>query len=298
MTTIVMTGATSGIGEIAARTLAKTPANRLILGARGDAPRGTNTYQLDLASLASVRQFAGVVASETVEIDALVLNAGLSRTDVSGRTVDGFETTFAVNHLGHYLLLRLLGPRLAHRAVVVMTTSGTHNPAERTLLPPPRHADAWLLAHPDQDPELDQQPRAAGGRAYASSKLCTILTARAFAAQAEVDARQITVVAYDPGPTPGTRLVRDAPLPVRVVWQLFGTPLLRPLVARFNSRAVAGRTLAELALGITRPPAGCIHAVLRRNRLAWQDPSELAQRDDVMTKLWHDSAVLVGLQTT
>ncbi len=294
MTTIVMTGATSGIGEIAARRMAAEAGNRLILGARGRAPKGLTTCPLDLATLDGVRSFAAAVGEQAPEINALVLNAGLSRTDADGRTVDGFETTFAVNHLGHYLLLRLLLPQLADGGVVVLTTSGTHNPAEKALLPPPRHADARLLAHPDQDPGLDREPRTAGGRAYASSKLCTVLTARALAAQPEARARRLTVVAYDPGPTPGTGLVREAPLPVRAGWWLLGSPLRR-IVPRFNSRAAAGRALAELALGTTRPPAGHVHAALRRDRLTWPDPSDLALRDDIMTKLWQDSAALVGL---
>src|SRR5208282_6308458 len=73
------------------------------------------------------------------------------------RTSDGFETTFAVNHLAHYLLLRLLLPRLARGAVVVMTTSGTYDPAEKTIIPPPRHAKARLLAYPDLDPALTRR---------------------------------------------------------------------------------------------------------------------------------------------
>jgi NAD(P)-dependent dehydrogenase (short-subunit alcohol dehydrogenase family) len=56
---------------------------------------------LDLTKLASVRAFATSVRERLghTRIDALVLNAGVIRPDVTGRTVDGFETTFAVNHL-------------------------------------------------------------------------------------------------------------------------------------------------------------------------------------------------------
>jgi NAD(P)-dependent dehydrogenase (short-subunit alcohol dehydrogenase family) len=93
-------------------------------------------------------------------IDALVLNAGLSPHSDSNRTADGFETTFAVNHLAHYLLLRLLMPHLAPRTIVVLTTSSTHDPAAKTILPAPRHADAQMLAHPDRDPQHDAKPRA------------------------------------------------------------------------------------------------------------------------------------------
>jgi NAD(P)-dependent dehydrogenase (short-subunit alcohol dehydrogenase family) len=77
------------------------------------------------------------VSGRVDRIDALVLNAGLIRADVDAGTVDGYEPTFAVNHLAHYLLLRLLLDRLADGARVVQTTSGTHDPAERSGFPAP-----------------------------------------------------------------------------------------------------------------------------------------------------------------
>jgi NAD(P)-dependent dehydrogenase (short-subunit alcohol dehydrogenase family) len=211
MATIVMTGGTSGLGQVAANRLLATPGTRLLLGARRPGPPAAETIPLDLAYLDNVRSFAAAVGErlDAIPIDALVLNAGRSG-DAAGRTADGFETTFVVNHLAHYLLLRLLLPRLADHARIVLTTSGTHDPARRAPLPPPRHADAQLLAHPELDPDRDRQPRAASGRAYTASKLCVVLTARALAAQPEARARQFTVIAYDPGRTPGTGLRSDA----------------------------------------------------------------------------------------
>jgi NAD(P)-dependent dehydrogenase (short-subunit alcohol dehydrogenase family) len=296
MTTIVMTGGTSGLGQIAASRMLAAPGTRLLLGARRQGPPGTETLPLDLTHLESVRSFAAAVGDRlgATPIDALVLNAGRSG-DADGRTVDGFETTFVVNHLAHYLLLRLLLPRLANQARIVLTTSGTHDPAQRAPLPPPRHADARLLARPELDPDRDQRPRTAGGRAYTASKLCVVLTARALAAQPEARARQLTVVAYDPGRTPGTGLLRNEGLVLRALWRVLGSPLLRPLVPRANSRKAAGGALAELALGRTRPPAGRIYATLRHGDLTWPDPSELARRDELMHALWRDSATLVGL---
>jgi NAD(P)-dependent dehydrogenase (short-subunit alcohol dehydrogenase family) len=201
--TIVMTGGTSGLGQVAANRLLATPSTRLLLGARRPGPPAAETIPLDLAYLDNVRSFAAAVGGrlDAIPIDALVLNAGRSG-DAAGRTADGFETTFVVNHLAHYLLLRLLLPRLADHARIVLTTSGTHDPAQRAPLPPPRHADAQLLAHPELDPDRDRQPRTASGRAYTASKLCVVLAARALAAQPEARARQFTVVAYDPGRTP------------------------------------------------------------------------------------------------
>jgi NAD(P)-dependent dehydrogenase (short-subunit alcohol dehydrogenase family) len=297
MSTIVMTGGTSGLGQLAASHMLATPGTRLLLGARRPGPPAAETLPLDLTHLDSVRSFATAVGQRlgATPVDALVLNAGRSGRDTDGRTADGLETTFVVNHLAHYLLLRLLLPRLANHARIVLTTSGTHDPAQRAPLPPPRHATARLLAHPELDPDRDQRPRAAAGHAYTASKLCVVLTARALAAQPEAQARQLTVVAYDPGRTPGTGLLRNEALVVHALWQVLGLPLLRPLVPRANSREAAGRALAELALGRARPPAGRIYAALRRDQLTWPDPSELARRDELMHTLWRDSAELVGL---
>jgi NAD(P)-dependent dehydrogenase (short-subunit alcohol dehydrogenase family) len=295
MRTIVMTGATSGFGVVTADRIGAAPETRLLLGARGTAPDGVESLPLDLVTLASVRSFAAAVIERLgdTEIDALVLNAGTLNRDVDGRTPDGFETTFAVNHLAHYLLLRLLLGSLARGATVILTTSGTHDPAEGASLPAPRHADARLLAHPDRETDPDK-PGQAGRQAYTASKLCNVLTARALAAVPEARARQVTGIAYCPGQTPGTGLVRNMPLPLRTAWRVFGSPL-RKLLPPFNSREAAGQALADLALGVVRPPANNYYAALRGGRLTWREPSELARRDDVMYALWRDSAELVGV---
>jgi hypothetical protein len=70
------------------------------------------------------------------------------------------------NHLAHYLLLRLLLPRLAQGATVVLTTSCTHDPAEKTIIATPLHADARFLAYPERDPTRVPHPLIAGGCAY------------------------------------------------------------------------------------------------------------------------------------
>ncbi len=296
MTTVVMTGGTSGFGVETVKQLLLAPNTRLLLGVRRAGPPGVETLPLDLTQLDQVRAFSAAVGQKlgATEINALVLNAGLQCPDADARTPDGFETTFAVNHLAHYLLLRLLLPRLAPGAVVVLTTSGTHDPAEGKIIPPPRHANARLLAYPEQDPDRDQSSLTAGGRAYSSSKLCNLLTARALAAHPATQACRFTVIAYDPGPTPGTGLVRNSGFAINLVWRMLGTPL-RLLVPRFNSRKVAGGALADLTLGKIQPPAERVYAALRRGRLTWPDPSELARRDEVMVALWRDSAALVGL---
>ncbi|TCK26074.1 oxidoreductase [Pseudonocardia endophytica] len=121
--TVVVTGANSGIGRVAARVMAGRGA-RVLLGVR-DVAKGheaaasmtgeTDVRRLDLADLASVRAFADAVDEP---VDLLVNNAGLMIPPL-GRTADGFELQFGTNHLGHFALTNLLLPRVTGRVVTV-----------------------------------------------------------------------------------------------------------------------------------------------------------------------------------
>jgi NAD(P)-dependent dehydrogenase (short-subunit alcohol dehydrogenase family) len=289
---IVMTGGTSGLGAVAVRRFVAAR-ETVILGVRGAAPPGTESIALDLTQLDQVRAFAAKVEHVLGDraIDALVLNAGGYG---HGRTREGYDGTLVVNHLAHYLLAQLLWRRIAQRGRVVLTTSGTHDPAERTIIPPPRHANVLWLAKPENDPELDADPAKAARRAYASAKLCVVLHACALAARADTSARAITVIAYDPGPTPGTGLARDLPRPARFMWESL-PGLVRLFMRGANTVEGAGEALAELVMGKERPPAGRVYVALRRGKLTWRDPSELARRDELMSALDRDSASLVAL---
>ncbi|MFE6150464.1 oxidoreductase [Streptomyces sp. NPDC057889] len=137
--TAVVTGANSGIGYITARELARKRA-RVVLACRSEA-RGTAALerlrsevpgaqaefgQLDLGDLSSVRKFAGSHGNGE-RLDLLINNAGVMALP-QGRTADGFETQFGVNHLGHFALTGLLLPRLLDTpgARVVSVSSGFH----------------------------------------------------------------------------------------------------------------------------------------------------------------------------
>lgn len=288
---IVMTGGTRGLGRVAAQQLEGSATK--IMGARdpSSVPPGWQVESLDLSSLASVRAFAASLPRG--EISHLILNAGGQNANADGRTADGFETTFGTNHLAHYLLLRLLMPRLATGARIVITSSGTHDPAEKTGVPAPRHANAELLAYPERSKPHERSAMIAGMRAYSSSKLCNLMTARFLASTREAQAGRWSIVAFDPGLTPGTGLIRHQPWLVRtIVWPLL--PLFVPLSKGMNSLADAGRGLAELATTATAPP-GRVYAALRKGNLTWPDPSEMAREDTAMNALWHDSAKLVGI---
>jgi NAD(P)-dependent dehydrogenase (short-subunit alcohol dehydrogenase family) len=121
--TVVVTGASSGLGFATARELA-TAGARVVLAVRDEAkghraaaamPGTTEVRQLDLGDLASVRAFA---AAWTGPLDILINNAGIMQVP-PGRTSDGFEVQIGTNHLGPFALTNLLMPHLTGRVVTV-----------------------------------------------------------------------------------------------------------------------------------------------------------------------------------
>ena len=125
--TIIVTGASSGIGVETARALAASGA-RVILAVRDEEkgtrvaaslPGSTEVRHLDLASLDSVRAFA---AGWDGPVDILVNNAGVMIPPLH-RTADGFELQFGTNHLGHFALTLLLLPSITTRVVTVSSSA-------------------------------------------------------------------------------------------------------------------------------------------------------------------------------
>jgi NAD(P)-dependent dehydrogenase (short-subunit alcohol dehydrogenase family) len=135
--TVLVTGGTSGIGAEIARVLALRGAHVLVTGRTLASARGacatiqgrTTPLALELSDLDSVAACADAVAALDAPLDALVCNAGIVLGD--HQTVRGLELQFAVNHLGHYLLVRRLLPRVlaAPTGRVVVLGSGDHGRA-------------------------------------------------------------------------------------------------------------------------------------------------------------------------
>jgi NAD(P)-dependent dehydrogenase (short-subunit alcohol dehydrogenase family) len=288
MKTVVMTGGTAGFGAVAAERISNTPNTKLILGARDNKNSSIDILPLDLARLSNVRSFVQALTKKLdgTKIDSLIMNAGAQFGNTRHRTGDGFESTFAINHLAHYLLLRLLTPSLARNATIVITTSDVHDPE---MVPfGPKELDPEALAHP-KDKGNGFIP---GIRAYASSKLCDLLTARAFEISTDAQMNGMRVIAYNPGLTPGTSLFRAWPWWAKLMMRVVS--ILRPL-AGMNTIEQAGNAIADLGLGTIVPPAGRMYASLVKGKLTWPNPSELAQSDTAMKGLWVESAQMVGL---
>jgi NAD(P)-dependent dehydrogenase (short-subunit alcohol dehydrogenase family) len=146
--TVIITGGNSGIGKAAAVELAQAGA-RVIITARNErrgtaavadieAASGSSTVELslfDLADLSSVRTGAADLLARCPRIDVLLNNAGLILTERT-LSADGYESTFAINHLGPFLLTELLRQRLVDSAPsrIVNVASTAHNFARRGMV--------------------------------------------------------------------------------------------------------------------------------------------------------------------
>jgi NAD(P)-dependent dehydrogenase (short-subunit alcohol dehydrogenase family) len=246
---VIITGSNAGLGFACATELARTGwqvvlACRDLDRARSAGERiasrtGSKTIQaelLDLASLRSVRDFAARMQDP---IDALVCNAGLQLNGVPTFTEDGFETTFAVNHLGHFLLANLLAPRMRRPARIVFVSSNTHDPKKPTGMPAPRFTDPQAVARGEM--ASDDSVSTAGKRRYSTSKLCNVYCAF------EMSRRfpEIAVNAFDPGMMPGTAIARDYSVVEKIAWN-YVMPVLTLFAPNTNTVGTSGRRLARL----------------------------------------------------
>ena len=177
--TIVVTGATSGVGRATALSLLKSGAHvvlacrnttlgeGLVEHAKRTGLRGSaEAMHLDVSSLASVRAFAAALTSKYKSIDCLVNNAGCMNCPYQ-KSVDGIEVQFATNYLGPWLLTALLLPHLeAAAGRVVNVSSANHD------------TFAGRRGHLDLDDVSFERRRYDGWAGYAQSKLAQVLHAR------------------------------------------------------------------------------------------------------------------------
>ncbi len=299
---VIVTGGNAGLGWQCALSLGADPDIVVVIACRdpraGDeakarlARRGVTAavLPLDLASLASVREFVTRYrASGLPPLVGLVCNAGLQNPGPPQRSVDGFEETFAVNHLGHFLLANLLLPDMVEHGHITFVSSGVHDPAEKTGLPAPRFETARAVA----DDVVDTGGEA-GRRRYSTSKLCNVYCtyelARRLEAADDPRLRSIRVNAFDPGLMPGTGLARSYPAPLRLVWH-YVMPLLRLFMRNVHTAATSGTRLAALSAGPGYEATGTYVSNGRETR-----SSTLSYDTGKACELWETSAVMAGIE--
>lgn len=162
--TIIITGGSSGIGAAAARTLSHLGARVVITGRSDETVQlakelGCDYYLVDYARLDDVRTFAQALLEKYPKIDVLVNNVG-ALIDERQTTADGHEMTLQVNHLGGFLLTKLLKERLEASNAIVINTSSAAN-----------------LVGNLKFNDLEREKNYSGFRAYGTAKLMNILHA-------------------------------------------------------------------------------------------------------------------------
>jgi len=266
--TIVMTGATRGIGFEAAREiLRRAPDTHLVvMGRRSSAAevlpslrelsRHVSTVDVDLSSTASVAaagtQLKGLLDSgELPPLRGLAFNAGVHLANALEITADGYERTFAVNVMSTSELLRRLHPHLQAPARIVVTVSDAHFGDLRHTggtMPAPR----WSIPEISRPGAFEHSGGVrAGRRAYVTSKLGGIYLVHEWARRLPVG---IDIVSYNPSLVIGTGLAREAGgafpflmnkiIPLLTVTRLVDTP------------GPAGKKLADAILGVTAAASG------------------------------------------
>lgn len=270
--TVLITGATSGIGRATAIALAAGGA-RLVLAVRDTAKGAALTKELggkhvvralDLSDLASVRRFA---QSTTEPIDTLVNNAGVASLTLE-RTSDGFELQFGTNHLGRFLLTTLLLPQVTARVVTVASQ------AER--------ASRLDL----EDLNWDHR-EFRGGRAYADSKLANLLFTAELDRRLRAAGSPVQAMAAHPGLV--VTAIYDDPRRRRNVWDR-----LLPLAGQQPDR---GALPVLLAITGHLPDAaftGPRHLMHMRGGAQVIGRSARAKDPELARRLWTASEQLTG----
>jgi len=274
---IVITGASDGIGLECASQLA-AQAHHLVLVGRNPAKLAAavarlrqespqtqvDTFVADFAVLADVRRLAGELLAAYPRIDVLVNNAGAAN-DKRTLTVDGHETTFAVNHLASFLLTELLLDRVVGSGSARIVTTASVGHYQATM---------------DFD-DLGYERGYRIMRAYSRSKLANVLYTRNLAARLE--GTGVTANCLHPGAV-ATNIWSGAP---RYLQPILGLAKRLAMI----TPAEGGETLTYLATNAA--VEGRSGGYYAKNQLT--EPSELAQDDEVAQRLVEVSRTLVGL---
>jgi NAD(P)-dependent dehydrogenase (short-subunit alcohol dehydrogenase family) len=260
--TIVMTGASRGIGNFAAVRMLRNDADlHLVVTTRGSGDdlvaqlvrdsgnRKVSRVDAELSSLSSVRAAAGEIIGRLGSralppLTGFVGNAGLQVTSANRSTEDGIETTFAVNVLANHLFVRLLADHFTIPARIVITTSDTHFGDFRHnmgMVPAPQWRSPRDLMTPGTTATTDTLT--AGRTAYSTSKLAVIHLVHEFARHLPAG---VDIYSWNPSFVPGTGLARDASAVQRFAMKRI-MPLLT-LTPLSISAKTAGQRLAQLML--------------------------------------------------
>jgi protochlorophyllide reductase len=314
--TVVITGASSGVGLQAARAMAQrgwhvVMACRDLAKAEKAAESvgmalGTYTIMhLDLSSLASVRDFVSKFRANGKSLDALVCNAAIyfPLLKEPQRSEDGYELSVATNHLGHFLLCNLMLEDMQKSSLkkprMVILGTVTANPKElggKIPIPaPPDLGDLSGLEAGFKAPiAMIDGKQFKSGKAYKDSKLCNVLTMLELHRRYH-DSTGITFSSLYPGCVATTALFRNHFPLFQTIFPIFQ----KNITGGFVSEELAGDRVADLVTEPEFSKSGAYWSWGNRQkegRQAFeQELSDEATNVDKAKRLWDLSARLVGL---
>ncbi|MGB5967245.1 MAG: protochlorophyllide reductase [Spirulinaceae cyanobacterium] len=316
--TVIITGASSGVGLQGARALAQTGKWYVIMACR-NLPKSEKMAQevgmpkdsysvihLDLASLDSVRQFVKDFRATGRTLDALVCNAAvyLPLAKEPLRSQEGYELSVATNHLGHFLLCKLMLEDLkkssASEPRLIILGTVTANPKElggKIPIPaPPDLGNFQGMEAGFKEPvTMINGEKFKSGKAYKDSKLCNLLTMRELHKRYH-DSTGITFSSLYPGCVATTALFRNHFPLFQTIFPWFQ----KNVTGGYVSEELAGDRLAEVVADPEYNKSGVYWSWGNRQkegRLAFtQEMSNEALDDSKAERLWESSEKLVGLK--
>nr|CAB3499262.1 unnamed protein product [Digitaria exilis] len=280
--TVIITGASSGLGLATAKALAETGKWHVIMGCRdflkaSRAAKALHIVHVDLASLNSVRQFVKNVRQLDMPIDIVVCNAAVYQPTAKepSYTADGFEMSVGVNHLGDFLLARntnTLAGNVSPKANMgdLRGLAGGLNGAGGSVMIDGREFD--------------------GAKAYKDNKLCNMLTRQEFHRRYHGETG-VTFTSLYPGCIDTTGLFREH---ISMFWLLF-VPFQKYITKGYVSEEEAGKRLAQVVSDLSLTKSRVYWSWNKNSALFENQLSEEVSDAEKAKKLWEISEKLVGL---
>ena len=321
---VIVTGASSGVGLYATQALIEqgwhvvmacrdTQKARRVASEMQFDPNHFSIMNLDLGSLQSVREFVKNHASKGLPLHALLNNAASyqPRLKTPARSPEGFELSVATNHLGHFLLSRLLMPLLIQTQIseqkkypqflsrlVTLGTVTANSEEFGGKVPIPAPSDLGDLEGLEQgflDPVcmIDAKPFKAG-KAYKDSKLCNMIISREMHRRFHDNTGLIFSTVY-PGCVADTALFRDTPKAFQRIFPWFQKNITKGYV----TQTLAGQRAAQVIVDPAFSTSGVHWSWGNRQvlgRLAFAQPlSAKATQLKLGIRLWSLSNNLIGI---